>query len=79
MNGIQKSLCLFLLFAGLGTCTRAQTLPSRELDDLNWMEFSEIVPAKVKTVLLTTGTVEAHGVVNSGADAGWCGAVSPPK
>jgi creatinine amidohydrolase len=46
----------------------AQQLPSRNLDDLNWMEFKEIVPAKVKTVLLTTGTVEAHGVISNGAD-----------
>jgi creatinine amidohydrolase len=38
------------------------------MDDLNWMEFREIVPAKVKTVLLTTGTLEPHGVVNNGAD-----------
>jgi creatinine amidohydrolase len=45
-----------------------QQLPSRHIDDLNWMEFKEIVPAKVKTVLLTTGTVEAHGVINNGAD-----------
>jgi creatinine amidohydrolase len=46
----------------------AQQLPSRWMDDLNWMEFKEIVPAKVKTVLLTTGTLEPHGVVNNGAD-----------
>jgi creatinine amidohydrolase len=38
------------------------------MDDLNWMEFREIVPAKVKTVLLTTGTLEPHGVINNGAD-----------
>jgi len=53
------------LFASFGS---AQQLPSRNMDDLNWMEFKEIVPAKVKTVLLTTGTVEAHGVINNGAD-----------
>ncbi len=46
----------------------AQQLLSRWMDDLNWMEFEEIVPAKVKTVLLTTGTLEPHGVVNNGAD-----------
>lgn len=46
----------------------AQELPSRWMDELNWMEFREIVPAKVKTVLLTTGTLEPHGVVNNGAD-----------
>jgi len=38
------------------------------MEDLNWMEFKEIVPARVKTVLLTTGTMEAHGVINNGAD-----------
>jgi len=52
-------------FAGLAS---AQQLPSRWMDELNWMEFREIVPAKVKTVLLTTGTLEPHGVVNNGAD-----------
>ena len=46
----------------------AQQLPSRWMDELNWMEFKEIVPAKVKTVLLTTGTLEPHGVANNGAD-----------
>ena len=46
----------------------AQDLPTREMNDLNWMEFRELVPAKVKTVLLPTGTVEAHGVINNGAD-----------
>ncbi len=40
----------------------------RHMDDLNWMEFREIVPARVKTVLLTTGTLEPHGVINNGAD-----------
>lgn len=46
----------------------AQSLPSRQMDELNWMHFREIVPAKVKTVLVTTGTLEPHGVVNNGAD-----------
>src|SRR5579883_943198 len=41
---------------------------TREMGDLNWMEFQELVPAKVQTVLLPTGTVEPHGVVNNGAD-----------
>jgi creatinine amidohydrolase len=38
------------------------------MDDLNWLEFRELVPAKVKTVLLTTGTLEPHGVIPNGAD-----------
>lgn len=41
---------------------------SRELSDLNWMEIRELVPSKVQTVLLPTGTLEPHGVVNNGAD-----------
>ncbi len=58
---------LILTGAGL-TRGYAQEIPSRHMDDLNWMVFRELVPAKVKTVLLTTGTLEPHGVVNNGAD-----------
>ncbi len=41
---------------------------TREMDRINWMEFKETVPAKVDTVLLPTGTLEPHGVINNGAD-----------
>jgi creatinine amidohydrolase len=41
---------------------------TRELERINWMEFKEIVPSKVQTVLLPTGTLEPHGVINNGAD-----------
>jgi creatinine amidohydrolase len=60
-------LCLvcFLCFIPAAS---AQEISSRRMDDLNWIEFREIVPAKVKTVLLTTGTLEPHGVINNGAD-----------
>jgi creatinine amidohydrolase len=43
--------------------------PTRELAELNWMEIRELVPAKTATLLLPTGTLEAHGVINNGADA----------
>jgi creatinine amidohydrolase len=47
----------------------AQAKPStREMNDLNWMEFQKLVPARVDTVLVTVGTMEPHGVVNNGAD-----------
>jgi len=49
-------------------CAAAPAQSSREMADLNWMEFREVVPAKVRTVLLPAGTVEAHGVANNGAD-----------
>ena len=35
---------------------------------INWMEFRELVPSKIATVLLPTGTLEPHGVANNGAD-----------
>ncbi|MEK7406974.1 MAG: hypothetical protein AAB225_18015 [Acidobacteriota bacterium] len=52
----------------LACCAAAQQAPSsRELSDLNWMEFCELAPAKIGTLPLPTGTIEAHGVINNGA------------
>jgi creatinine amidohydrolase len=47
---------------------RADKLPTRSMDDLNWIEFGKLVPAHIDTVLVTVGTLEPHGVINSGAD-----------
>ncbi|MDQ3321203.1 MAG: creatininase family protein [Acidobacteriota bacterium] len=44
------------------------TVSTREMDRINWMEFKEVVPSKINTVLLPTGTLEPHGVINNGAD-----------
>jgi creatinine amidohydrolase len=41
---------------------------TRSMDELNWKEFQQLVPAKTKTVILTVGTLEAHGFINNGAD-----------
>ena len=41
---------------------------TREMERINWMEFREVVPSKINTVILPTGTLEPHGVVNNGAD-----------
>jgi creatinine amidohydrolase len=46
----------------------AQQPSTRLMDDLNWKEFQQLVPAKIKTVILTVGTLEAHGFINNGAD-----------
>ena len=43
-------------------------IQEREMDRINWMEFKETVPSKTDTVLLPTGTLEPHGVINNGAD-----------
>jgi creatinine amidohydrolase len=32
------------------------------------MEFAEFIPEKITTVLLPTGTLEPHGMINNGAD-----------
>lgn len=55
----------FIFDAGSASAQQPRT---RSMDDLNWMEFRELVPAKIKTVLVTVGTLEPHGVVNNGAD-----------
>lgn len=55
-------IALTLLF------TFAVAAQEREMERINWMEFKELVPSKVKTVLLPTGTLEPHGVANNGAD-----------
>jgi creatinine amidohydrolase len=47
---------------------QSQKLATRDMNDLNWMEFRKIVPARVDTVLVTIGTMEPHGVINNGAD-----------
>jgi creatinine amidohydrolase len=62
MCGMKRTLLLALFFA---FTSHAQ---EREMERINWMEFKEVVPSKIQTVLLPTGTLEPHGVVNNGAD-----------
>lgn len=54
------------LLAGAAAPGPAPT--TRDLARINWMEFREVVPARVDTVLLPTGTLEPHGVTANGAD-----------
>ena len=57
------TLLTFLLVAA-----PAASPSTRDLAKINWMEFREMVPAKVDTVILPLGTMEAHGVTANGAD-----------
>ncbi len=41
---------------------------TRDLARINWLEFREWVPDRVRTVLLPLGTLEPHGVTANGAD-----------
>jgi len=67
---------LFSLILVIASTMMAQNLSqigkdftsTREMDRINWMEFKEIVPSKITTVILPTGTLEPHGVINNGAD-----------
>lgn len=63
-----KSFLLLVCGLLLGTSLYAQSPTTREMDRINWMEFAEFVPGKINTVLLPTGTLEPHGVINNGAD-----------
>ena len=71
---MKKNLHLTVTLMCIGTALTAlgQTdkdfVSTREMDRINWMEFKEVVPSKITTVLLPTGTLEPHGVVNNGAD-----------
>jgi creatinine amidohydrolase len=60
--------CFLIFSAKAQNPADADTVPTREMDRINWMEFKEIVPSKIQTVLLPTGTLEPHGVINNGAD-----------
>jgi len=55
-----------------GLLVHAQTerdfVSTREMERINWMEFKDAVPSKITTVILPTGTLEPHGVINNGAD-----------
>jgi creatinine amidohydrolase len=57
-----------LFLASYPAAVLAQQPSSRSMDDLTWQEFRQLVPAKIKTVILTVGTLEAHGFINNGAD-----------
>lgn len=69
MNMIFVIATALVLATGLYAQTDKDVVSTREMDRINWMEFRDVVPSKVKTVLLPTGTLEPHGVINNGADS----------
>jgi creatinine amidohydrolase len=64
---VRAAAALLLIAVPLGAA-EPEPPRTRELERLNWMEFQEWVPARVKTVLLPLGTLEPHGVTANGAD-----------
>lgn len=65
MKKLVFSFCLGII---AHFCLAQQVISTREMDRINWMEFADFVPGKINTVLLPTGTLEPHGVINNGAD-----------
>lgn len=76
---MKRMLTLTLLVLGFSwttdVCAQATAadaqrdfISTREMERINWMEFREVVPSRIQTVLLPTGTLEPHGVINNGAD-----------
>ncbi len=61
---------LFVVFFAVSVFAQdtKDIVSTREMERINWMEFKEVVPSKINTVLLATGTLEPHGVINNGAD-----------
>jgi creatinine amidohydrolase len=59
---------LCVLVTLLAGAAFAQKPASRWMDELNWIDFGKLVPAKIDTVIVTVGTLEPHGVINNGAD-----------
>lgn len=62
------SFLVLPVFAQNSTRQAEDIVSTREMERINWMEFKEVVPSKINTVLLPTGTLEPHGVINNGAD-----------
>jgi creatinine amidohydrolase len=42
---------------------------TREMNLMCWQEFGELVPARIRTVLVPFGSLEPHGVIPSGTDS----------
>ncbi len=61
-------VCLLMASHAFAQTNSSDIVSTREMERINWMEFREVVPSKINTVLLPTGTLEPHGVANNGAD-----------
>jgi len=75
MNKTRTALCFLTIMISIirmAAATAEQQAPrtptTREMNLLCWQEFGELVPAKIDTVLLPTGSLEPHGVVPNGTD-----------
>jgi len=68
MKTLFAALLLLIVVIALFAQGSKDIVSTREMERINWMEFKEVVPSKITTVILPTGTLEPHGVANNGAD-----------
>ena len=59
---------LLSVHAAVSGQSQADFVTTREMNRINWMEFKEVVPSKISTVIVPTGTLEPHGVTANGSD-----------
>jgi creatinine amidohydrolase len=75
-----KSLTVLSIVLVLAVTASAQVVPgtgaagpdpptTREMSLLCWQEFGELVPGRIRTVLLPMGSLEPHGVIPNGTDS----------
>jgi creatinine amidohydrolase len=70
-----KKILVVLMAAALAAAAAApaaaQTKPptTREMALLGWQEFGELVPVRIRTVLVPFGSLEPHGVIPNGTDS----------
>ncbi len=71
MRKILVVLTAAALAAAAAAPAAAQAKPptTREMALLCWQEFGELVPARVRTVLVPFGSLEPHGVIPNGTDS----------
>jgi len=62
------AIVLTALAAAAQTSGPANPPTTREMNLMCWQEFGELVPGRIRTVLVPFGSLEPHGVIPSGTD-----------
>ena len=80
---MKRTPAILTVFALVAAAAAAQTSPApksaataaakpptaREMALLCWQEFGELVPSRIRTVLVPFGSLEPHGVIPNGTDS----------
>ena len=62
------AIVLTALAAAAQASGPVKTPTTREMNMMCWQEFGELVPGRIRTVLVPFGSLEPHGVIPSGTD-----------